>query len=72
MNAETEIAKRHLEALLGEMARAEVPADVVGRLLLQHAVEIWKAERSLSDIREELAFVAESLDPDTDFEFMRP
>ena len=72
MGSDAEIIKRHVEALLEETRSANIPADVVGRMLFQEAIEIWKRERSLADIESELKFVAENLDPDSDFVFMRP
>lgn len=72
MAADVELVKRHVEALLSEATAAKVPVDVLGRLLVQQAVELWKRERTLDDIASELKFTADGLDPDTDFEFMRP
>ncbi len=72
MGTDRELVQRHVEALIEAAAAAGVPADVAARLLLQEVVEIWKRDRSLDDISSELKFVADNLDPDTDFEFMRP
>lgn len=72
MSSDREVVGQHVEALLAEAAEQKIPRDVVGRLLVQEAIEIWKLERSISDIESELKFVVESLDPDIDFEFMRP
>ena len=72
MGTDRELVQRHVEALIEAAATAGVPADVAARLLLQEVVEIWKRNRSLDDISSELKFVADNLDPDTDFEFMRP
>ena len=72
MGADTELVKRHVEALVEEASVAKIPTDVLGRLLVQQAVELWKRERSLDDIANELKFTADGLDPDADFEFMRP
>ena len=33
---------------------------------------MWKQSRSLQDIGSELMFMAENLDPDMDYGFMRP
>jgi hypothetical protein len=72
MSPDLEMVKRHLRSLLAEAGEAQVPSDVVGRLLVQEAIEIWKQERGVADISGELEFIAGHLDPDTDFEFMRP
>jgi len=67
-----DLVDRHMDALLEEAAARGVAADVLGRQLLHRVVEIWRCERSSDDVAQELRFTADSLDPDTDFEFMRP
>lgn len=72
MSRERELAAAAFEGLL-EAARVEaIPSDVVGRALLSCVVEEWLATRSWRDVASELAFVADSLDPETGFQFMRP
>lgn len=54
-------------------ARAEGhPPDTVGRALLGMAIDIYRRERSLDDIRSELEAAIENLDPDEEHNFMRP
>ena len=61
------------EAELLRQAEAEqADPDVLGRALLNEIVSFWRQSRSWNDVAEELRFTADSLDPDTDFEFMRP
>ncbi len=72
MSEQQALARRHLDALLEEADRAKIPRDVVGRALLARLVEAWVLERGWQDVANELRFTADSLDPDTDFEFMRP
>ena len=63
------------EARRGLLAEADalgVPADAIGRLLLEAAVDLWRRARGADDIAAELQFTAEHLDPDEDFAFMRP
>jgi len=72
METDREIVQRHVAALMQEAAAARVPGDVVGRLLLEQTIAIWRAHRADADIQSELRFTADHLDPDTDFEFMRP
>lgn len=72
MSPDLELVRRHVDLLLGEAREAGVPDDVVGRLLVQEAIGIWRRHRELRDISSELEFIAGSLDPETDFEFMRP
>ena len=72
MGSERELVRKHVSALVEE-ARAEgAPTDVIGRTLLAQVVELWLEERPWRDVAEELRFTADSLDPDRDFEFMRP
>jgi hypothetical protein len=66
------LVKKHVDALLADAAQRGTPEDVVGRLLLQEVTELWLKSRSWHDIAAELEFHGKSLDPDSDFEFMRP
>lgn len=72
MESDKQLVERHVKALLEEAAKRRVPNDVIGRFLLQATVELWRQERPWQDVARELAYVAESLDPDFDHEFMRP
>jgi len=72
MTDQHSIVKKHFAALLSEAREAEIPTDVVGRAILARLVEVWAEERQWQDVASELRFTADSLDPDTDFEFMRP
>ena len=58
--------------LVRKTAEAGIPEDVVGRLLLGEVVALWREKRSIDDIRSELTFIGDNLDPDTDYAFMRP
>ncbi len=62
----------HVEALLAIAAAARIPRDVVGRILLDEVVTLWRAERSLEDIAAELRYAIDNLDPDAEYAFMRP
>lgn len=66
------VVRRHLGALLTEANAAGIPADVVGRLLLEEVIELWQRERSIEDIASELRFAIENLDPDLEYPFIRP
>ena len=72
MTDDRALVKKHLDALLADAARGGTPADVVGRLLLEEVTRLWLEKRSWTDVAAELEFHAKSLDPDSDFEFMRP
>ena len=54
MGSDAELVKRHVAALAEEAAAAKIPVDVLGRLLLQQTIELWKGARSLDDIAREL------------------
>ena len=66
------LVDRHVDALVAEADAQAVPADALGRQLLHRLIEHWRRERSVEDVAGELRFTADSLDPDADFEFMRP
>lgn len=72
MTDDRAIVKRHLEALLNDAAREGTPPDVIGRILLEEVTTLWMRSRDWRDVASELEFHARSLDPDADFEFMRP
>ena len=69
MSDQQDLARKHLEALLAE---AQIAKDVAGRAMLAQLVECWLEDRKWQDVASELRFTADSIDPDTDFEFMRP
>ena len=66
------LVQEHFRALLEDAKSAQIPMDVVGRTLLGELIGAWTQERTWSDVADELRFTADSLDPDRDFEFMRP
>ena len=72
MQAANEIAKSHFQAMLAEAKQRGIPTDILGRALLQEVLQLWLKERSHEDVASELKFKADNLDPETDFEFMRP
>jgi len=65
-------ARRHLDTLIGEANADGVPTDLIGRALLHEIIHSWLEERTWSDVADELRFTADSLDPDQDYEFIRP
>ena len=66
------LVRKHFGALLEDARAAEISIDVVGRTLLGELIQAWSVERVWNDVADELRFTADSLDPDRDFEFMRP
>ena len=72
MTNDRALVRKHFDALLADAAHDGIPVDVVGRLLLEEVTRLWMETRSWRDVADELEFHAKSLDPDADFEFMRP
>lgn len=66
------IVHPHVEAAMAEAAGAGHPADTVGRALLGMSIELFRRTRDASDIRRELEAALDNLDPDEDYNFMRP
>jgi hypothetical protein len=72
VTSDHELVQKHLQALVAEAEQRGIPSDVLGRVALQEILALWQRTRSWQDIAAELEFTARSLDPDADFEFMRP
>ncbi|WP_439816310.1 hypothetical protein [Zavarzinia sp. CC-PAN008] len=72
MAGEKALVAKAVEALRAEAAAQGIPDDVLGRTLLNAALDIWKEKRKIPDIQSELQFISENLDPDAEFSFMRP
>ena len=70
--SDRELVNLHLQKLLVDAAERDVPDDMIGRLLLEAAVALWRKSRPISDIAAELEFTADNLDPDIDYTFIRP
>ena len=70
--SDREVIKRHLASLLAEAQSTGIPEDVVGRMLLDEILALWRQRRTLEDIAAELRYTLENLDPDMDHAFMRP
>jgi hypothetical protein len=66
------IVHPHVEAAVADAAKTGYPADAVGRALLGMAIDLFRRERPIDDIRRELEAALENLDPDEDYTFMRP
>ncbi len=67
-----EIVQSHLRAMFAQAAEAGVPAELVGRALLDAAAEILVRECGAAQAAQELTFVAGNLGDDEDYAFMRP
>lgn len=72
MTGERQIVEALFETLVAEAREAEIPDDVIGRLVIDQVISLWRCSRSLQDITSELTFMADNVDPERDYEFMRP
>lgn len=68
----TEIVRAHVVQAVAEAKAAGAPADVIGRSLLDAAVEVMLSAREPADVITELEFVARNVGDDEDYSFMRP
>lgn len=68
----SEIARRHFRAAVTEGAQAGYSPDAVARQMLALVVATYLETRSVADVRAEILAAAENVDPDTDYNFMRP
>ena len=66
-----DICRDHLAAAI-KAAGSNSSADVVGRAMLSQIIAVWRQERSIADIKSELEYAADNLDPDEEYVFMRP
>lgn len=65
-------AAEELQRSLGAAREAGFDEALALRALLSAVVEQSKAHRSAADLAQELQFLAENLDDDRDYGFMRP
>ncbi|TDI60392.1 MAG: hypothetical protein E2O92_05440 [Alphaproteobacteria bacterium] len=72
MSEQKDLVAGYVEKILAEAADKKIPADLIGRELINEAVRIYQQQRSIADIAQELTFPADNLDPDTEYTFMRP
>jgi hypothetical protein len=67
-----EIARRHFEAALDEAKASESGPDSLGRHMIDVVIAHLLRTRSVDDVKRELQFMVDTVDPETDFVFMRP
>ena len=72
MSRDQDLVRKLFDGLVREATDAGIPSDLVGRLTIAEVIALWKRERGVRDIGSELVFIAEHLDPDTPYEFIRP
>ena len=68
----SQLVKKHIDAAVAEAGGHGHPPDAVARTMLSFVIEIYKSNREADDIRAELQYAMDNLDPDQDYEFMRP
>ena len=66
------IVRQHLAAAIAEGKAAGQGADFIGRQMIDAVIAEFLKTRSIDDIQRELQFIVDTIDPDTDFVFMRP
>jgi hypothetical protein len=71
MNA-GQIARAHFAAAMAQAEASGQDVDAVGRALLAEIVKSMLLRRSIHDVQAEIRAAADNVDPDADYEFMRP
>jgi hypothetical protein len=72
MTTARDIVTAHVDAILKEAAGLQIPTDVLGRVMFEHVLRMWRETRTEEDVKSELLAAIDHLDPDEDFMFMRP
>ena len=65
-------ARQELESSLERAQAQGFDPLMTLRALLSEAVELNRLERGVADLAQELQFLADNLDPQRDYAFMRP
>ena len=65
-------ARQELQGCLGRAQEQGFDPLLSLRALLSEAVELNRLERDVADLAQELQFLADNLDPERDYAFMRP
>ncbi len=72
MSTPAEIAKQSIAEGLKRIEEAGLSEDAFARALINEAIGVSRRTRSVGDIASELEFIAENLDEDQEYTFMRP
>ncbi len=72
MSTPAEIAYHTVQAGLAKITEEGQSEDAFARSLINEAIAIYMKTRSADDIGTELEFLAENLDDDQEYTFMRP
>ena len=66
------IVKKHYEAAMAEAADIGIPADTMARTTLSFVMMTLREHNTTAQIRDELVYVIDNLDPNEEYVFMRP
>lgn len=66
------LAKEVMQQALSQGQQQGFDEQAVARALMAEVITVYKRKRSMADIRHELEFLADNLDDDADYTFMRP
>lgn len=66
------LANTVMQQALEQAAEAGYDEQEMARALMTEVITVYKRKRSQADIAHELGFLAENLDEDQDYAFMRP
>ncbi|SDU24751.1 hypothetical protein [Halopseudomonas salegens] len=66
------LAKEVMQQALAQGQQQGFDEQAIARALLAEVITVYKRSRSQADIRHELEFLADNLDDDADYTFMRP
>ena len=72
MSAHKELVEKHMAALLAEADAQGLPTDLIGREVINQVIEVYRKTRTIDDVASELNFLADNLEPDEEYAFMRP
>lgn len=66
------LAEKLVQEGIDQAQQAGYGEQELARALMTEVINVYRRERTLTDIAHELNFLAENLDEDTDYAFMRP
>ena len=66
------LAGEMMQQALQQATQAGYSEQDMARALMAEVIAVYKRERGAADIAHELGFLAENLDEDQDYAFMRP
>ncbi|SDR73219.1 hypothetical protein SAMN05216421_0161 [Halopseudomonas xinjiangensis] len=66
------LARSTMEQALERAAAQGYNEQEMARALMSEVIAVYKRDRSAADVAHELGFLADNLDDDADYAFMRP